>query len=516
MHRAYASARGQVSCSAISTLEKHSILRALILFSAVFFLVEASFSVLIRPPVVQAQTQPQAKASSAASGVSTNPPPAPPTDVFDAYSSAVQASSEALSKYAEAVKANSAAIAASNNALKPAPPESVRDYAWKRAADFFWSLTTWIFIVAFLIALWNWARIKEVGDRLVRSLQTVRLGPVELALRGIDKIKADFSGWNLPLPGDVKTKYVELISLYSLGTYPRVKIAETLDDPFFALDWAVITPRLSILEALVAVQEERLRSSPDFLEDKPQRDIEDARVTLFDILITLGNLHGFALLPDRNDRERLGFEVESRFVNLETAKFFLEKAIELRPKLAKPQATIGYASFCLAAIKGLIGLQRSVTDADSRRLINAALLDLNDAEENKHAPAYQYHLKAALLMTIGKVQEAGDAWRQAAEMWSPPSDKMFFNCACALAKSGKYKEALDELERAVAIYDEKVEAEKKKAQTAIEPPHFDPRKQASDRIEGEEFEPFRSGDTVVVNAKSTSNRTFSQIVAVKP
>jgi tetratricopeptide (TPR) repeat protein len=490
---------------------KHFSLRSLILFGAIFFMMEASFSVLVLSPLAQAQNLPKDSRSTPGASMNT-PAAAPTTDVFEEYRNAVQASSEALTKYGEAVKASSAAILASNNALKPAPPESVRDYGWKRAEDFLWSLTTWIFLVVLIVAISNWARIKVEVERLARSLQTVRLGPVELAVRGIDKIKADFSGWNLPLPGDVKTKYVELTSLYSMGTYPRVKIAKTLDDPFFALDWPIITPRLSILEALVAVQEERLRSSPDFIDDKPQRELEDARGTLFDILITLGNLHGFALLPDWTNQRRSGFEVESRFVNLETARFFLEKAIELRPKLPKPQTTIGYASFCLGAIKGLIGMQDGVAEADRRRLINFALQDLHEAEENKHAPAYQYHLKAALLMTIGKVQEASEAWRQAAESWSPPSAKMFFNCACALSKLAKYKEALDELERAITIHDEKVEADKRKVQAAAGVPDFDPRGQALDAIEGEEFKPFRDGDTVAVAAKSASGRTFSQIV----
>jgi tetratricopeptide (TPR) repeat protein len=115
-------------------------------------------------------------------------------------------------------------------------------------------------------------------------------------------------------------------------------------------------------------------------------------------------------------------------------------------------------------------------------------------------------------MTIGKVQEASEAWRQAAESWSPPSAKMFFNCACALSKLAKYTEALDELERAITIHDEKVEADKRKVQAAAGVPDFDPRGQALDAIEGEEFKPFRDGDTVAVAAKSATGRTFSQIV----
>jgi hypothetical protein len=171
--------------SAISISVKHSSLRVLILFSAIFFMVDASFSVLVLPPLAQAQNLP--KDSRSTPDTSVNTPSAVPTaDVFEEYSKAVQASSDALTKYGDAVKASAAAIVASNNALKPPAPESVRDYGWKRAEDFFWSLTTWIFLVALVVAVANWARIKVEVERLARSLQTVRLGPVELALRGID------------------------------------------------------------------------------------------------------------------------------------------------------------------------------------------------------------------------------------------------------------------------------------------------------------------------------------------
>src|SRR5580698_2090731 len=52
-------ARGQVTDSAISTSVKHSSLRSLILFGAIFFMMEASFSVLVLSPLAQAQNLPK-------------------------------------------------------------------------------------------------------------------------------------------------------------------------------------------------------------------------------------------------------------------------------------------------------------------------------------------------------------------------------------------------------------------------------------------------------------------------
>jgi tetratricopeptide (TPR) repeat protein len=195
----------------------------------------------------------------------------------------------------------------------------------------------------------------------------------------------------------------------------------------------------------------------------------------------------------------------------------LEKAIDLRPKLAAPETTTGYARFCLASIVGLLALQRGVTAVERARLINSALLELKEAEANQHQPSYQFHLKAALFMTLGKAQEAADAWYEAAQRWKPSSAKMYFNRACALAKLEKYDEALTDLEVASEIYDQKKEAEMKLGLSAEGGlPHFNPRTQAFDKDEGEEFKPFRDQDPKAAEAKSRNGKTFQQIVNPRP
>lgn len=213
----------------------------------------------------------------------------------------------------------------------------------------------------------------------------------------------------------------------------------------------------------------------------------------------MGNLYGFA-------RSRAA--TPDRPADLETALYYLQKAAALAPQTGEPeQTTIGYAHFCIGSLKGLYGMELPdagpAIRAEARSMMAEAVDELLSAEQHGHRPSYQYHLKAGLLMLLGRVPEAAEAWATAASLWRPASPKMYFNHACALAVMTRYGDALTQLETAVRISD-----------TQGLNPDFNPRTQAVDSQSADELRPFWPGSTnqPARDAHAASGRSFDEII----
>jgi tetratricopeptide (TPR) repeat protein len=377
------------------------------------------------------------------------------------------------------------------------PQEGDSDYFWKRCADLITSPFLWTVLIAALVFS------EELGG-ILTGLRSLKIGPVELALAAIEGIKSDISGWKLTFDVPPEGGGFVLSNLASLEDYPRLKVQRTLNKPFLNLDWNAVMPRLRILEARLATQEDRLRSSPYFVSEKPPDDFFSAKSNLFTLFVCVGNLYGFARSQDG---------IATRPVDIETSIFYLRKAIALRPELGGDEReTIGYASFCLATTSGLLGVELldsrdPALKAEGGTRVGDAIKALQRAEQHGYSPAEQYHLKGYLLFYLEKFEESAESWKEAATRWRPPSPKMYFNLACVMSKLRRYRDALNQLELAVSISD---------AQKRTGPaPDFDPRRQARDTQEGAEFAAFwqTPPDPEADAARSDKGNSFQQITA---
>jgi tetratricopeptide (TPR) repeat protein len=377
-----------------------------------------------------------------------------------------------------------------------AKPDSNRDYFRKKIIDLVTTPSLWIFaIVAILLVVF-----REQVSGLIENLQSVKIGSVEL-VRAIGELATQLHSLDLN-PDQEAVDADRLSNLAQFQSYPAFRIRETLDSPFIKMNWQATAARLRNLEMQLVLQEEHLLNSPDFQKENPPRNFVSARSQLFTMFVCFGNLYGFAKSPA---------PTEHRPVDLETSTYFLQKAIALKPEVgAQAINTIGYANFCMGAVEGLLGLELLGGAADLKEdawsLMTGALAKLAHAEANGHRPPYQDHLKAYLLFQLGRFAEAAESWKSAATVWMPRSSKMYFNYACALSRLGKYGECLNQLERAVEIW---------QAQAAAGPVEFDPRKDAKDPTEGGEFKPFWGEPPVqsAEEARSDSGKSFAQITA---
>jgi len=365
-------------------------------------------------------------------------------------------------------------------------PETFGQYLEKDAADLFISPTI---ILALMIGILLYYFSDETKG-IFKSLQSVKVGPIELVRTAIDEIKAEITEGNLNFKVNDRN-----IAISDFIAYPQSIGNEDVGilGLFFRVNWQKEMVRLGILEARVAVQEDRIRSSPHFDDDSPSRDYVAAKIKLFSLLVCIGNFYGFAQ-PDNSDPE-----TEDMFT--ETALSYLQRAINLRPSLgadrADSAATLGYAYFCLAAIKGLCAHKRLSIDTErhqSHSLVRAALLDIRTAEIRGHFPPYQYHLKGLLFYDSEKFDAAAAAWNTAARDLKYPSPRMNYNAACCFSKAIKYTDALDHLETAVRLDDGSNQFLQVKEEA---------KKEA-------DFEILRS--MTESPPKSKSGRTFSQII----
>ena len=279
---------------------------------------------------------------------------------------------------------------------------------------------------------------------LADGLQSLKIGPVELVRLAITEIKTEIDEGSLQFDVDGAR-----IPISDFIVYPQRIENGSFSALAFPVHWQAEAVRLSVLEARLSIQEDRLRSSPLFDQEKPPNDFDVARLKLFSLSLSLANFYGFAE-PEAGSDPRLVQSLAER------ADSYIQRAIALRPPRSESAKTIGYVRFCEAAMKGLRGLRVLERDGDlstedGERLLRQAIKAIVMAEQNEHAPPYQYHLKALLLFNLGKLGRAAAAWKSAAKRYTPPSSKMYFNLACALAKQRKYSEALNELEHAIAI-----------------------------------------------------------------
>jgi tetratricopeptide (TPR) repeat protein len=375
--------------------------------------------------------------------------------------------------------------------------DSDGDYFLKRLSDL---ITSPLFIAAVVVAV----VFREEFMGVLSGLQALKVGPLEVGLTSIEKVKIEMSEWNLKLTTAGGAVGQLVTDLADLETYPRRKIERTLDQPFFDLDWSSIIPMLRLQEARLTSLDDRLRSLPYFKSKRPPDDFIEAKSKLFTLYLRIGNLYGFA---------RLQNPIAGLPVDLKTSEFYLERAINLKPEIGQEREnTLGYANFCSAAVKGLLGLEllggnAPGQQAAGRPLVREAIKALKKAEDNDYSPPILFHLRGTLFFYLDDFGEAEKSWRQAATQSESP--KMYFNWACMLSKLGKYTEALTQLEQAIKIWDDLFPG-----RPAGQP--FDPRAQAIDQAAGEEFRPFWSipPDPAAAAARSTkTNRSFNQIVA---
>jgi hypothetical protein len=142
----------------------------------------------------------------------------------------------------------------------------------------------------------------------------------------------------------------------------------------------------------------------------------------------LGNLYGFSSPADH-------------VVNAAVAEFYLRKVIRLKPP--DQERTVGYAHFCLGTLKGLLalGFLENKSGPSPGKSLAEAVMELEEAEKCHHIPAHQYHLKGYLLFHAERFEEAAEAWGRAAELYWPPSGKMYLNCGCALDDGAEIRES---------------------------------------------------------------------------
>jgi tetratricopeptide (TPR) repeat protein len=290
----------------------------------------------------------------------------------------------------------------------------------------------------------------EKGTPGLDNFQTVRVGPVEL-LRALTEIALDLNDWNITFYG-TSVRWVQLPDLASLEKYLERRVRTALDEPFFDLDWEKASPKLQALETRLAIQDDKLRSSNHFEEKDPPKQFAEARAKLFRLLLCVGNLYGFALSESRSER---------RPVNLAKSLLYLEKAISLKPELGNsPTDTLVYAYLCLATVNGLLGIRllhgkEPLIAAEGNSLISTALQYLEASVKQGYTPPHLFHLKPSLLEETDQFGEAAEAWAIAATRWIPVSQKMYFNCGCALSGNKRYADALTQLEVSVRVFDEK-------------------------------------------------------------
>jgi len=391
-------------------------------------------------------------------------------------------------------------------ALTP-PAESERDYRRKRFDDLFSSPALWITAIIFLLLVVFWIIYRKELRDLVGNLQTLKIGEyLELARVTVEEMRSfgeDDPEFENPAHQVVGAP---LENFFSFLRYPEIKLADSLESPFIAMNWPPL-PLLRNLEAALSIQVDRLKASPHFREDHPPNDFNEARKRLFRALVSLGNYYGFV---KRDGTER---------IDLESAQYFLRRAIALRPEAGeKVQLTVGYAQFCLGAINGMLGIELlEQAQQNPQNLAAPALaalrgrgqdlalagIDLLErASTNGYRVPSQYHVKAYLLYCVGRIEDAAEAWLEAATLARPPSAKMYYNRACALARLARYADSLTALEQAVELVRTR----------GVGADGFDPRTAARDPLEGAEFEPFRAGDANAVNARSAHNRSFAELI----
>ncbi len=417
---------------------------------------------------------------------------------FDALQREITRLEQQLSGDGTKIHALQAFIAKQLSETKNVKHESKTDHLLRTLIDLISPLTLFLLLILFLVTP------REIRA-LFKSLQSVRIGPVELVLAAFAEIRSEIEEGNLQFELTDGTR----MNFAQFAEYPRrMENAEGLFALNVPIKWhSFAAQRLNILEARIAVQDDRIRSSASFDEARPPSDFINARSRLFNLFLCLGNFYGFALLEN---------PTWDRPVDLEASEFYLRRAITLRPQIGEDlRDTIGYAYFCIAAVKGLLGLKllspdsaTALTIAEGERLVNDALRELEIAESFAHAPPFQFHFKAYLLFRINDFRRSAAAWRRAAYSYSPPSPVMYFNYACALAKLRNYDLALTMLERAVSIFDGYERIGSKSL--------FNPRDWAWDPTVGSEFKPFwpDSGDKQALDARSLSvpRKAFEDIV----
>lgn len=385
----------------------------------------------------------------------------------------------------------------------PAPEDGLGSYGIKKSIDFLTAPATWLLVLAVLFFWWY----RRPLDTFLLNLKSIKVGEIELTRERLDEIKWEFAEWNVDSFGTLGTPAqgeVILLDFFSLRAYPAYKIGITLSHPYFSLDWQRWLPWLKEREVRLALEESRVRTSPYFLDPNPPKDFDAVKTQLFSFFLCLGNLYGFAKAPPSSP-PRI-----TRPIDLETAVNYLQRAIALSPR-----SGIGYAYFCLGAIRGLLGLElfdlgihNPVLQGEARALMRGAIEDLQQAEKNGMRTASQYHLQGYLLFLLEETADAAQAWKTAAVMIGT-SPKMYFNYACALAKLKQYTEALTALEEAVALDDALF------AQNPGGYPRFDARRKSQEMAEGAEFAPFWPGsaDLRAQHARSRTGKTFREITA---
>jgi tetratricopeptide (TPR) repeat protein len=316
--------------------------------------------------------------------------------------------------------------------------EDAKTYLGKKIIDAF--VNPWLILTLSVLIVFH-KQLRSLAD----SLQSLKIGPVELVRLAITEIKSEIDEGSLQF--DVGRARIPISDFIVYPQRIRNEIFSALAFPFH---WQAEAVRLAVFEARLSIQEDRLRTSPLFDEEKPPKDFNAARLKLFSMYLSLANFYGFAE-PEAGPDINLARSLADR------AYSYIQKAVALRPDAGEELGkTIGYARFCEGAIKGLRGLRVLKRDddlsiEDGEILIREAIKAIALAERNEHAPPYQYHLKALLRFRLGDFKRAARDWRHAAQRFTPPSSRIYFNLACALSKLKKYSNALTELEHAIAI-----------------------------------------------------------------
>jgi len=364
-------------------------------------------------------------------------------DPLDAYRKMIQETTAELGAYETLIKTEAEGLKGKEDATANKDrgwiPQTARQYLEKDAFDLATNPTTLI-VLAIGLALFCFR--KKIGN-LFSSLQSFRLGPVEIVRAAIEEIKSEFIEGPSLLRFPVGAN--SSLTLADFADYPTRMETLRFRELFFDLDRQSAAYRqLVVLEARLALQEDRLRSSSHFDENEPPWKFAEAKSKLFTLYVSIGNIYGFARLQPGSD-----------LADVDTAEYYFNKAIGLRARdKNNPGNIAGYTHFCIASTKGGCGLRANPQTALTEAYMDAALKELGEAEKAGHKPSYQYHLKAMLLMERGRRQEAALAWELAANLYKPPSWKMHFNRACALARLTLYRQALNELEKTVSVYND--------------------------------------------------------------
>lgn len=291
-----------------------------------------------------------------------------------------------------------------------------------------------------------------------------------------------------------------MLNFIGFRDYPVFKAGSTLADPYVEVNWPQLRPWLDDVEPRLALAERRVRVSRYFRDKDPPEEYLYLKSQIYNFLLCIGNFYGFTRLPQPS--------VENRPVDLERSIHYLMKAAGWYPEE-------GFTYFCIAAVKGILGIElyetgkqknNTVLVAEAESLMRSALIDFGTAESRKHELPLQYHLKGYLLCLLGYYKESAEAWKIAAERVGT-SPKMHFNRACVLALLKDYAGALTSLEKAVSLAaSDNLPASQK----------FDVNANVSSD-DGREFDCFRQEspkyDQATSLAVSTSGRTFKDIMS---